>query len=62
MDVAGTDVAGTDVAGMAVYLDSCIVIYLVEEHPICAAPIQQTLAAAGNVVYASRRWLNSNAW
>ena len=49
MDVAGTDVAGTDVAGMAVYLDSCIVIYLVEEHPICAAPIQQTLAAAGNV-------------
>ncbi len=38
-----------DVAGTTVYLDSCIVIYLVEEHPIYAAPIQQALAAAGNV-------------
>ena len=35
-----------------IYLDSCIVIYLVERHPIFAPVIQQALVNAGEVILA----------
>ena len=31
-----------------IYLDSCIVIYLVEEHPIFFEPIKRAIAASGD--------------
>ncbi len=35
-----------------IYFDSCIVIYLVERHPIFAPVIQQALVNAGDVILA----------
>jgi predicted nucleic acid-binding protein len=33
-----------------IYLDSCIVIYLVERHPVFAPAIQEALVEAGDVI------------
>ena len=31
-----------------IYLDSCLVIYLIEQHPIWGAPVAQAMGAAGD--------------
>ena len=45
-----------------IYLDSCLVIYLVENRPRWGESITRAIARAGRRALASRRWSNANAW